>query len=138
MNERPLLTSLSNPLVKQVRALKGRKGRADSGSFLVEGLHHVGSAVESGWDVDVLLYAPDLLTGDYAVSLLKDAQRIGLGLQPVSAKVMDSLAEKDNPQGILAVVKQRDLSFSDLGNVLSGVALVSPQPCSSLARSRLC
>ena len=127
MDERPILTSLSNPLIKGVRALKGHKGRNESGSFLVEGLHHVGSAIEAGWRVETLLYAPDLLTGDYADSLLDDARRIGLDLQPVSAKVMGSLAEKDNPQGILAVVKQRNLGFSDLGNIRSGVALVSPQ-----------
>jgi TrmH family RNA methyltransferase len=127
MEERPLLTSLSNPLVKGVRALKGRKGRTESGSFLVEGLHHVGSAIEAGWDVDTVLYAPDLLSGDFAASLLRDVQRIGLNLQPVSAKVMESLAEKDNPQGILAVVKQRTLGFSDLGGIRSGIALVSPQ-----------
>ena len=112
MDERPLLTSLSNPLVKDARALKRRKGRAESGLFLVEGLHHVGSALEAGWDVDALLYAPDLLTGDFAESLLDDARRIGLAPQPVSAKVMESLAEKDNPQGILAMVKQRNVGLS--------------------------
>lgn len=127
MDERPPLTSLANPLVKRVRALKSRKGRAESGSFLVEGLHHVGSALEAGWDVDALLYAPDLLTGDYANALLEEARRSGVRLQPVSAKVMDSLAGKDNPQGILGVVKQRDLGLSDLKGVQSGVALVSPQ-----------
>ena len=127
MDARPLLTSLSNPLVKGVRALKGRKGRTESGSFLVEGLHHVGSAIEAGWDVETLLYAPDLVSGEYAVSLLEDSQRIGIYLQPVSAKVMESLTEKDNPQGILAVVKQRSLGFPDLGSIRSGVALVSPQ-----------
>ncbi len=127
MDERPTLTSLSNPLVKGARALKGRKGRAESGLFLVEGLHHVGSALEAGWDVDALLYAPELLTGDFAKSLLDNARRIGLAPQPVSAKVMESLAEKDNPQGILAMVKQRTLGFKDLGEIQSGVALVSPQ-----------
>ena len=127
MEERPLLTSLSNPLVKRVRALKGHKGRTESGLFLVEGLHHVGSALEAGWDVDTLLYAPDLLTGDYALSLLDDARRSGQTPQPVSTKVMKSLAEKDNPQGILAVVKQRNLNFGDLRNLRRGVALVSPQ-----------
>ena len=40
---------------------------------------------------------------------------------------MESLAEKDNPQGILAVVKQRRLGFKDLGGIQSGIALVSPQ-----------
>jgi RNA methyltransferase, TrmH family len=127
MDKRPLLTSYANPLVKRVRALKGRKGRAESGSFLVEGLHHVGSALEAGWDVDVLIYAPDLLSGDYAPSLLEDAERSGLTPQPVSVKVMESLTDKDNPQGILALVKQRNLRLSDLKTTRSGVALVSPQ-----------
>jgi len=127
MEERPLLTSLSNPLVKNARALKGRKGRRESSSFLVEGLHHVGSALEAGWDIEVLLYAPDMLTGEFAASLLEDARRIGLTLQPVSNKVMDSLAEKENPQGILALVKQRTLDFSDVGPIRTGVALVTPQ-----------
>ena len=127
MDERPLLTSLSNPLVKQVRSVKNRKGRAERGSFLVEGLHHVGSALEAGWQVEALLYAPDLLTGDFAASLLDEARRNGITLQPVSARVMDSLTEKDNPQGIVALVDQRELDFQDLPEVRSGVALVSPQ-----------
>jgi TrmH family RNA methyltransferase len=127
MHERPLLTSFQNPLVKRVRALKGSKGRAENESFLVEGLHHVGSALEAGWDVETLLYAPDLLSSDYAATLLNDARCGGLILQPVSANVMESLAEKDNPQGILAVVKQRNLSLNDLREIHTGVALVSPQ-----------
>ena len=124
---RSLITSLSNPLVKQTRALRKRKMREASGLFVVEGLHHVGSALEAGWRIESLIYAPDLLAGDFARTLLDQAQRRGLVPQPVSAKVMDSLAEKDNPQGILALVKQRSLQLSDLGNFRSGVALVSPQ-----------
>lgn len=127
MSDPALLTSLANPLVKHTRALKSRKGRAESGSFLVEGLHHVGSALEAGWDIEALLYAPDLLTSDYADSLLEEARRGGLKPQPVSKKVMDALAEKDNPQGILAMVKQRALRLSDLKEMRSAVALVSPQ-----------
>ena len=127
MDERPTLTSLSNPLVKKIRSLKNHKARAQSGLFLAEGLHHVGSALEAGWDVDALLYAPDLLTGQFATSLLDNARRIGYVPQPVSAKVMKALTEKDHPQGILASVKQRQSGFSDLHEIQSGVALVSPQ-----------
>lgn len=127
MTPRPLLTSLSNSLVKQARALRQRKARVTSGLFLVEGLHHVGSALEAEWDIETLIYAPELLTGEFAQSLLDEANRIGLTLQPVSAKVMDSMTEKDNPQGILALVKQRTLQLSDSGAIRTGVALVSPQ-----------
>jgi TrmH family RNA methyltransferase len=127
MEERPLLTSLSNPLVKEIRALKSHKGRNQTNLFLVEGLHHVGSVIEAGWEVDTLLYAPDLLTSDFAPSLLDDARRIGIVPQPVSAKVMESLAEKDNPQGILAAVVQRELGLDDAPVINTAAALVSPQ-----------
>ena len=110
-----------------MRTLRHRKARATSGLFLVEGIHHVGSALEAGWDIEAILYAPELLTSEFAQSLLDKAHRIGVAPQPVSAKVMESVAEKDNPQGILAAVKQRSLGFTDLYNFKRGVALVSPQ-----------
>lgn len=43
--EKPIITSLSNPLIKQARALRQKKARTESRSFLVEGIHHVGEAV---------------------------------------------------------------------------------------------
>jgi TrmH family RNA methyltransferase len=41
--------------------------------------------------------------------------------------VIDSLADKDNPQGIIAIVRQRSYDFSELQSVNTSVALVSPQ-----------
>lgn len=120
--EKPLVTSLSNPLVKQARSLRQKKARVASGLFLVEGIHHVGEAMESGWDVEALLYSPDLLASTFAADLIS---RFGGTSQPVSAEVMTSLADKDHPQGILAVVRQRHVS--DPPVLQSGVALVSPQ-----------
>ena len=121
--DKPLITSLSNPLVKQVRALRQKKNRLESGLFLVEGIHHVGEVVEASWDVESVLYAPDLLTSHFARELLS---RLDSKLQPVSAQVMESLADKENPQGILAVVRQRKSQLDDLQMMRSGVALVSP------------
>jgi TrmH family RNA methyltransferase len=132
-----LLTSLSNPLVKQARALRQKKARAESGLFLVEGIHHVGEAVEAGWDVQTILYAPDLLASDFARDLLARLANTNARTQPISAHVMESLADKDNPQGILALVSQRAQSLrhgssqaltgQPVSEIFSGVALVSPQ-----------
>ncbi|MFN8387997.1 MAG: RNA methyltransferase [Anaerolineales bacterium] len=121
---KPQLTSLSNPMIKQARALRQKKARAESGLFLVEGIHHVGEAVDAGWDVQSLLYAPELLTSKFAEELIS---RLGDKPQPVSAEVMESLADKDNPQGILAVVHQRQTKFSASLLLQTAVALVSPQ-----------
>ena len=137
--ENQLITSLSNPLVKRARALHQKKARLESGLFLVEGIHHVGEAVEAGWDMDSVLYAPDLLKSHFARDLL---DRLAVSsslpsapstmtsrpvLQPVTAEVMDSLTDKDNPQGILAIVHQKKSELADLQAFRSGVALVSPQ-----------
>lgn len=122
--DKPVITSLSNPLVKRVRALRLRKERTESGLFVVEGLHHVGEVMEAGWNVESILYAPDVLTSSFASALLATHPS---KLQPVSKEVMASLADKDNPQGILALVHQRRDSLSELEGAKRVVAMVSPQ-----------
>jgi TrmH family RNA methyltransferase len=47
--------------------------------------------------------------------------------QPVSAPVMESLADKENPQGILALVRQKRTRLENLHVMRCGVALVAPQ-----------
>jgi len=121
------ITSTSNPFIKQVRALRQKKARAESGTFLVEGIHHVGEALEAGWEIEAIVYAPDLLTSAFAKDLLEKAGRSSLRLQAVSSEVIESLADKENPQGILAVVRQKNYRFDELGSVNRAVALVSPQ-----------
>ena len=122
--EKPLITSLSNPLVKQARALHQKKARLESGLFLVEGIHHVGEAVDAGWEVESILYAPELLTSNFARDLIS---RLAAQSQPVSVQVMESLADKENPQGILALVQQKQTRLEALQVMRCAVALVAPQ-----------
>ena len=127
-----MITSLSNPLVKQARALRQKKARLESGLFLVEGIHHIGEAFEAGWVMDSILYAPDLLTSNFARDLIS---RLGTKPQAVSVQVIESLAEKDNPQGILAIVHQKQTRLTELTRsaapgaqkIKCAAALVSPQ-----------
>ena len=121
---KPLITSLTNPLIKQARALRQKKARIESGLFLVEGIHHVGEAFEAGWEIESVLYASGLLTSPFAHDLIS---RLSFQPQPVTAQVMESLADKDNPQGIIAVVRQRKSQLKDIRPFLRAVALVSPQ-----------
>jgi TrmH family RNA methyltransferase len=121
---KPLITSLSNPLVKQVRALHQKKARVESGLFLVEGIHHVGEVVEAGWDIEAILYASGLLTSPFAHDLIS---RLNFQPQPVTAQVMESLADKENPQGILAVVRQKKTQLKDLPSIQRAVALTASQ-----------
>ena len=127
MIEKETLSSRQNPLIKKLRSLQRRKERNQTGLFLVEGIHHVGAAVEADWDVENIIYAPDLLTSDYARDLMLDAGKKGIACQPASTDIFRSLAGKENPQGILASVHQRDLRFNDVDDFKRGVAVVAPQ-----------
>jgi len=71
-----------------------------------------------------VLYAPDTLTSPFAHDLIS---RLDITTQPVTPQVMESLADKDNPQGILAIVQQRQTKISNLQSSGSAVALVSAQ-----------
>jgi len=127
MTEKGIITSRSNPLIKGLRALEQRKNRLEQGLFLVEGIHHVGAVIEADWDIESILYAPDLLTSDYARDLISASDKKEIRCQSASADVFRSLAGKENPQGILASVHQRDLPLKELSDFKRGVAIIAPQ-----------
>lgn len=124
-----LITSRSNPKVKAIRALRQHKARQESGTFLVEGIRHVGEAVEGGARLEAIFYAPELLHSAYALDLIEAQEGHGIACYALSAEVFEGLADKENPQGILAVVRQPDQRLEELnpGNFAWGVALVAPQ-----------
>lgn len=123
-----LISSRSNPRIKQLRALHQRKARQESHLFLVEGIRPVGEAVEAGAEIEALYYAPDQLRSEYALGLVAAQERAGVPCYAVSNEVFEALADKDNPQGILAVARQPERSLASLApaNFPWGVALVSP------------
>jgi TrmH family RNA methyltransferase len=133
-------TSSTNPKIKLIRALRQRKQRDATGLFVVEGIRHVGEAAEAsvvaaaseamdvGW-LEYLCYCPDLLTSDFAREIIQKQVERGLPCYAVSAATFENLAEKDNPQGILAVARQPHRKLNELtpDHFPWGVALVAPQ-----------
>ena len=109
-----LITSLANPLIKQARALRQKKARDESGLFLVEGLAHVGNLADAGWPLNCVLYAPERLRSDYGLQLLARLEQHGVRCQPVSTPVFESIAEKENPQGLAAIALQKRSSLADV------------------------
>lgn len=124
-----LISSHANPLVKQIRALRQRRERVETGLFLAEGIHHVGEAAEAGWGIETLVYAPDQLSSDFAQRLVEQQSQRGVRCVAFSSDLFSDIADKDNPQGILAVLRQRHLKLDDIHcqDFRFGAALVSPQ-----------
>ena len=123
-----IITSRGNAKIKAARALRQHKKRQQTGLFLVEGIRHVGEAFEAGALLEAIYYAPENLVSQFALDLVENAGQAGIPCYAVSREVFDTLAEKENPQGILAVVKtvERSIDKLDAENFPWGVALVSP------------
>ena len=102
-----LITSKQNETVKATRSLFDSKGRASSGLFLAEGLRAVIQALQSGTIIERIVYNPDELVSNLGRQTLQDAKTTGVPLLEVNSEVFDSLARKEKPQGILAVVHQK-------------------------------
>ena len=52
------ITSLTNPRVKDIRALSMKKAREETGQFVGEGLKLVTDALDEHWPVDTIAFAP--------------------------------------------------------------------------------
>jgi TrmH family RNA methyltransferase len=128
-----LITSRSNPKIKQLRLLKERKGRQASGLALVEGIHPVGEAVAASLlnksAIEAIYFAPQLLQSVFANALVEGQGARGIPCIALTEEVFLSVAEKDNPQGILAVVRPARYTLDALSpqDAPWCVALVSPQ-----------
>jgi TrmH family RNA methyltransferase len=101
------VTSLANPIIKDIKGLSLKKARDESKTFLAEGLKLVIDALDRGWTIRTLVYAK---AGKGKPMVEKVAARTvaagGLVLE-VSEKVMSSITRRDNPQVVAAVFEQR-------------------------------
>lgn len=108
------VTSLANPVIKDIRALALKKYRDAEGAFMAEGLKLVIDALDLGWSIRTLVFAKSQ-RGNAAVE--KAAARTvaagGLVLE-VPEKVLVAITRRDNPQAVLGVFSQRWAALSDI------------------------
>jgi TrmH family RNA methyltransferase len=100
------ITSFRNPRVKFLRSLRVHKYRQREGRFLIEGIRIVEEALNLGAPLDTLVYAPDLLVSERAQELVQrvpSERRLAL-----SGDVFASMSERDQPQGIAAVIRTEE------------------------------
>lgn len=94
------ITSLKNPKVAAWKALKDRKGRRESGCFLVEGRKMVEEALASAFDVETVLVQEGMELPD----------GLSMPVYELPAHVLAAVCDTKTPQGIAAVVRMKEQS----------------------------
>lgn len=95
-----MLTSLQNPLIKQLRKLHRSKERHDQGRFLLEGTHLIEEACAVHYPLSVVCCTPDWQASHPRLwkRLAQQAERLEL----VSEAVLAAIATTVHPDGIVA------------------------------------
>ncbi|MEC3908402.1 RNA methyltransferase [Tamlana sp. 2201CG12-4] len=106
-----LITSTQNSFIRQLIQLRDKsRERRKSGQFLIEGQREISLALKGGYELQNILFYPDLFPAK-AVKQLTDQQ---INLIEISKEVYQKLAYRDTTEGILAVAKSKNLSLDHL------------------------
>lgn len=108
------VTSLANPIVKDIKALTQKKGREETGTFLAEGLKLVIDAVELGWTIKTLVYAKAAKGKPLVEQVAAKTVASGGLVLEVSEKVISSITRRDNPQMVVGIFEQKWKPLRDI------------------------
>lgn len=105
------ITSIQNPFIKSLVQLQEKaKARKQSGTFLIEGKREIELAIKGNYEIETLLFLPELISEKQLNSLtIKPLNTI-----EISKEVYQKLAYRDTTEGIIAIAKTKNLSLSDL------------------------
>lgn len=108
------VTSLANPIIKDIKALSDKKTREQSGTFMAEGLKLVIDAIELGWSIRTLVYAKAAKGKPLVEQMAAKTVAAGGLVLEVSEKVLSSVTRRDNPQMVVGIFETRWKPLRDI------------------------
>lgn len=108
------VTSLANPLVKDIKALALKKFRDQQHAFMAEGLKLVIDALEHGWSIKTLIFAKSAKSNPAVEKSAARTVAAGGMVLEVSEKVLGAITRRDNPQMVVGVFRQRLVDLKDI------------------------
>lgn len=118
------ITSIQNPFIKTLVLLQEKaRNRKQSGTFLIEGQREIMLAQKGGYEIETILFAPDICSENEARKLSKAAELI-----EINTAIFQKLAYRDTTEGILAVAKTKSMQLSDLKLSENPLILIAEAP----------
>lgn len=101
----PLLTSLANPRVAAVVALRDRRDRERTGLTLIDGAREIRRALDLGVEVVEAFVCEPLLAGPDARAALDRLRANGTTIRPTTKPVFAKVAFGERAEGLVAVAR---------------------------------
>ena len=102
------ITSAQNPKLKEVvQLLEKSKERRAKGLFVVEGIREVAACLKNGYRIKSLFFNDSILSSRQVEGLLNKE----VPLFSLSSQAYSKIAYRENTEGVVAVVEQKNLSL---------------------------
>lgn len=105
------IISTNNSFIKNLLKLQEKsRERKKQGLFLIEGKREVSLALKGNYQIEYLLFCPDLIT----TSAIKEFFDFDEKLIEISNEVYEKLAYRDSTEGIIAVTKTKTFTLQEI------------------------
>lgn len=108
------ISSHSNPTIRNIVSLIDKpKARKEQQKFVVEGRREVSMALHAGYEVELLVFNPTIVTYNELHELLGN-QIFEIQLIEVTNLIYNRLAYREGTEGVVGVFKSKSLSLNNL------------------------
>ncbi len=106
------ISSLQNPLIKQISKLQGKsRERKKTGLFVIEGLRELGLAFSAGYEIEQVLFVPSIIS----VTVLENfLPYLKISVTEITQEVYHKLAYRSTTEGVISIAKSKK---HDLGGL---------------------
>lgn len=118
-----MLESLQNEQVKYVVSLQKRKAREEAQAFVIEGWRFVEEAISRNAPLKKVYVCPRRKPLEWE-SLRSRLQERGIPFEEVDERLLRKMSATEEPQGILAVVRQTSYSWLEIPMAKPSVLLI--------------
>ena len=119
------LTSLKNPKIKYVYKLRNRRFRDRERKTLLEGYRELTRSLEYGMNILEVFYCPEMFLGSNEFPLLDKLREKGVQVIEVTEPILEKLAYRDRPEGLIAVAEVLSHRLEDIPVVENGLYLLA-------------
>ena len=118
------ITSLQNPFIKSLVLLQEKaKARKQTGTFLIEGQKEISLAIKGGYEIETILFYPEICSEVEAKKWSQNAELI-----EINKEIFEKLAYRDTTEGVIGIAKSKKLSLSNLKLSANPLILIAEAP----------
>jgi len=119
------LSSTQNATFKAVMKLRDRRDREKRRLTVLEGYRELTRASEYGMELVECFFAPEMFLGENEFTVLKSLAQKGVRIYQVPPFMLEKMAYRDRPEGLIATAKMLRHTLDDLPVVENGLYLVA-------------